>query len=108
MTIGIGFRISVIEGSNRDFHSGWTLSGLQDVGHAGVVTGRDGLSLPSLISAFPQDKEGRSEEHTSELQSRGQLVCRLLLEKKKTISRVTRCRLRIRSTRASFSLLIST
>src|SRR5690625_5616007 len=27
--------------------------------------------------------EDRSEEHTSELQSRGQLVCRLLLEKKK-------------------------
>src|SRR5207253_5775228 len=27
----------------------------------------------------------RSEEHTSELQSRGQLVCRLLLEKKKTL-----------------------
>src|SRR5690625_5641298 len=27
--------------------------------------------------------EGRSEEHTSELQSRGHLVCRLLLEKKK-------------------------
>src|SRR5690625_6934801 len=29
----------------------------------------------------------RSEEHTSELQSRGHLVCRLLLEKKKTIHR---------------------
>src|SRR5207253_4775078 len=28
----------------------------------------------------------RSEEHTSELQSRGHLVCRLLLEKKKRIS----------------------
>src|SRR5439155_7620670 len=28
----------------------------------------------------------RSEEHTSELQSRGHLVCRLLLEKKKTWS----------------------
>src|SRR5690625_6171389 len=28
----------------------------------------------------------RSEEHTSELQSRGHLVCRLLLEKKKTIN----------------------
>src|SRR5690625_6768064 len=28
--------------------------------------------------------ESRSEEHTSELQSRGHLVCRLLLEKKKT------------------------
>src|SRR5207253_10397074 len=30
------------------------------------------------------DQVERSEEHTSELQSRGQLVCRLLLEKKKT------------------------
>src|SRR2546422_4513324 len=29
--------------------------------------------------------EGRSEEHTSELQSRLHLVCRLLLEKKKNI-----------------------
>src|SRR5690625_383543 len=28
----------------------------------------------------------RSEEHTSELQSRGQLVCRLLLEKKKKLA----------------------
>src|SRR5437870_12317324 len=28
----------------------------------------------------------RSEEHTSELQSRGHLVCRLLLEKKKMIN----------------------
>src|SRR5690625_5194243 len=29
------------------------------------------------------DLPGRSEEHTSELQSRGHLVCRLLLEKKR-------------------------
>src|SRR5207253_4877209 len=29
--------------------------------------------------------EQRSEEHTSELQSRGHLVCRLLLEKKKKL-----------------------
>src|SRR5690625_5781522 len=29
---------------------------------------------------------GRSEEHTSELQSRGHLVCRLLLEKKNASS----------------------
>src|SRR5437660_8852028 len=34
----------------------------------------------SLIAPFIQP---RSEEHTSELQSRGHLVCRLLLEKKK-------------------------
>src|SRR5439155_8840349 len=31
----------------------------------------------------PAPKADRSEEHTSELQSRGHLVCRLLLEKKK-------------------------
>src|SRR5207253_8000783 len=31
----------------------------------------------------------RSEEHTSELQSRGHLVCRLLLEKKKKIHQTT-------------------
>src|SRR2546428_6155478 len=37
---------------------------------------------------------GRSEEHTSELQSRSDLVCRLLLEKKKTVLRrlVIACR----------------
>src|SRR5690625_769501 len=33
----------------------------------------------------------RSEEHTSELQSRGQLVCRLLLEKKKSSILTPRC-----------------
>src|SRR5258707_8488404 len=31
-------------------------------------------------------RKARSEEHTSELQSRQYLVCRLLLEKKKTIT----------------------
>src|SRR5690606_41591943 len=31
----------------------------------------------------PKSDNGRSEEHTSELQSRENLVCRLLLEKKK-------------------------
>src|SRR2546429_5507117 len=39
-------------------------------------------------------ERGRSEEHTSELQSRLHLVCRLLLEKKKkqyTLLRTTTC-----------------
>src|SRR3989442_4403644 len=35
------------------------------------------------------EEKGRSEEHTSELQSRPHLVCRLLLEKKKNSSRET-------------------
>src|SRR5207253_11506378 len=34
------------------------------------------------VHGRPRDRR-RSEEHTSELQSRGHLVCRLLLEKKK-------------------------
>src|SRR5690625_1432648 len=38
----------------------------------------------SVINATPLEPQARSEEHTSELQSRGHLVCRLLLEKKKT------------------------
>src|SRR5690625_6280088 len=36
-----------------------------------------------LAIGFLSSTDGRSEEHTSELQSRGHLVCRLLLEKKK-------------------------
>src|SRR5690606_42009100 len=36
----------------------------------------------SRKSASPPGTPGRSEEHTSELQSRENLVCRLLLEKK--------------------------
>src|SRR5437870_10167445 len=44
---------------------------------------RDAIELRSDPCAFVPDDHGRSEEHTSELQSRGHLVCRLLLEKKK-------------------------
>src|SRR5256886_13034256 len=43
---------------------------------------RDDDSLPSEL-VFKVDYLGRSEEHTSELQSQSNLVCRLLLEKKK-------------------------
>src|SRR2546421_4528127 len=39
--------------------------------------------LPALHPAEVWQESGRSEEHTSELQSRSDLVCRLLLEKKK-------------------------
>ena len=35
-----------------------------------------------IRAVFDRAKEHRSEEHTSELQSRRNLVCRLLLEKK--------------------------
>src|SRR5437773_1792673 len=43
----------------------------------------------------------RSEEHTSELQSHHEIVCRLLLEKKKASSRTSRAAEQIRSITAS-------
>src|SRR5436305_14644277 len=45
--------------------------------------------VESGIRSGPAGVDGRSEEHTSELQSRPHLVCRLLLEKKKTLSNMT-------------------
>src|SRR3712207_7295483 len=41
------------------------------------------LFIASVLSREGVSQFGRSEEHTSELQSRQYLVCRLLLEKKK-------------------------
>src|SRR5690625_462063 len=51
---------------------------------ADVVTVTDGNPRTDALSRIRSEVlSGRSEEHTSELQSRGHLVCRLLLEKKK-------------------------
>src|SRR5436305_11527832 len=50
---------------------------------------RTGLGLENALLARRQVRQRllRSEEHTSELQSRPHLVCRLLLEKKKESTR---------------------
>src|SRR2546427_5087218 len=56
--------------------------GRRDRGHRSHEPGggaRAGRRAPEEISG----EEDRSEEHTSELQSQSNLVCRLLLEKKK-------------------------
>src|SRR5690554_7466065 len=62
---------------------------------AAMTSGKRGFwpmvkAIRHMIQAFPLVREAaeagnyaRSEEHTSELQSRPHLVCRLLLEKKK-------------------------
>src|SRR2546427_2312462 len=51
------------------------------------------LATKTVICSTFEGFGGRSEEHTSELQSQSKLVCRLLLEKKKkTRTRVSRCR----------------
>src|SRR5207249_12125106 len=50
----------------------------------GNTTPKGGVLFPSILSRVSShSNETRSEEHTSELQSRFDLVCRLLLEKKK-------------------------
>src|SRR3712207_7928506 len=63
-------------------------------GAAGCVVGRVEVEDHPLAAKIrkPPDLRGkrRSEEHTSELQSRQYLVCRLLLEKKKTTYRYLR------------------
>src|SRR2546430_9861055 len=61
--------------------------------HAGVLALQDDLEFLDLgqgVGGGPEipDHPGeRSEEHTSELQSQSNLVCRLLLEKKKRSQR---------------------
>src|SRR5690625_7094358 len=54
-------------------------AGARDLRGGAAADRRPGAGLGVLRLAG----QPRSEEHTSELQSRGQLVCRLLLEKKK-------------------------
>src|SRR5437868_12937197 len=51
-------------------------------GSHGTVAGGQG-NLAKGNYSFAAGRKTRSEEHTSELQSRFDLVCRLLLEKKK-------------------------
>src|SRR2546426_3505842 len=54
-----------------------------------VITGEGTFDKTSLVGKA--SGEVRSEEHTSELQSPCNLVCRLLLEKKKNTSGDGRC-----------------
>src|SRR3712207_7201026 len=49
----------------------------------GAETGKAGTAVSAQLPDATQNAQSRSEEHTSELQSRQYLVCRLLLEKKK-------------------------
>src|SRR5690625_4987636 len=50
---------------------------------ARAISGHSMGGHGALVTALRHPGRYRSEEHTSELQSRGHLVCRLLLEKKK-------------------------
>src|SRR2546422_6043357 len=58
------------------------------VGHPVLPVQEEGRGR---LEATAERYQERSEEHTSELQSRLHLVCRLLLEKKNTHSRPSHC-----------------
>src|SRR5690606_19442793 len=64
-----------IDGADHD-HGHGSVGGVEDGDHALVA------SEQAVDGAYREGGD-RSEEHTSELQSRENLVCRLLLEKKK-------------------------
>src|SRR2546430_8284267 len=52
---------------------------------SGLLPQREQLQHVGERRSLERALDGRSEEHTSELQSQSNLVCRLLLEKKKKI-----------------------
>src|SRR5690348_17490364 len=62
------------------------LQGIRVVDFSGMAVGPWAGSVLGMLGAhvIKVDNVARSEEHTSELQSPVHLVCRLLLEKKKT------------------------
>src|SRR5690606_41853634 len=71
-------------GDHRDLHSFPTRrsSDLREQGELLAAKDRSGRVVRRV-----EQQDARSEEHTSELQSRENLVCRLLLEKKKKVYR---------------------
>src|SRR2546421_9554527 len=71
-----------IHGEGQVLHQGFVIQGLLQEGRErDAVLAREEEVPDHLDQLRPH--VGRSEEHTSELQSRSDLVCRLLLEKKK-------------------------
>src|SRR5256885_10629382 len=62
-----------------------------DVGLPGPPVQRDDCVRQTVIHDDVRGHRARSEEHTSELQSPCNLVCRLLLEKKKITTHTLEC-----------------
>src|SRR2546422_5486333 len=56
---------------------------VEDLLREALRRGGDAVGLEHTVASLAEQQGQRSEEHTSELQSRLHLVCRLLLEKKK-------------------------
>src|SRR6266508_6460237 len=79
-------------GIAQDLEVGVGLPAVQRTAPEALLACLDQVGADRLLEPHDQpgtdrlDDRWRSEEHTSELQSRGHLVCRLLLEKKKNFS----------------------
>src|SRR5207253_6869852 len=63
----------------EEFRQAQAVPNCEPAAHAATVS----HEAARLVEEEVRQVTARSEEHTSELQSRGHLVCRLLLEKKK-------------------------
>src|SRR3712207_8884846 len=77
------FRSQAYEESQQDFEDMGLVSHPPTPFSSANAVGLLSETAEELGVTTISDLEGRSEEHTSELQSRQYLVCRLLLEKKK-------------------------
>src|SRR3712207_7179624 len=74
-----------ITGTASGFEDLDTITGGFQPGNLIILAARPSMGKSALMANFAENAalKERSEEHTSELQSRQYLVCRLLLEKKK-------------------------
>src|SRR2546422_3170778 len=79
LLFGINFAMGVATGITMEFQFGTNWAYFSH--YVGDIFGAP-LALEGLMAFFLEATFVRSEEHTSELQSRLHLVCRLLLEKK--------------------------
>src|SRR2546430_7306181 len=83
----------LVVGGLNGFIGSNTTEALVDLGQDCVVTRHENTEIPGFLQKHIERRRvlvesadstsTRSEEHTSELQSQSNLVCRLLLEKKK-------------------------
>src|SRR3712207_6971858 len=77
------FRSLLVEWSGSEEELDERFAGLEEVARAVGARETVPLRTKAEMQATVKLRKSRSEEHTSELQSRQYLVCRLLLEKKK-------------------------
>src|SRR5690606_42077175 len=84
-TLSLHDALPICAAAKEDRRHGARAAALAHRCHLAVERGRKALLIDRPVPDVAVEVAIRSEEHTSELQSRENLVCRLLLEKKKRI-----------------------